>query len=178
MVYFSQELSNENFSCVYRIAAIFGLTKIDCLKVFSEFKGLPHRLQLVRKLNKVIFINDSKATNPSSTIWALKSVKAPIILLAGGKDKGLDYSSILPFLKKVKRVNLFGEAATKIREALGSRVETKSFRSLKEAVFSAYEGSEEEDTILLSPMCSSFDMFSDYQDRGNKFIEIVNSILS
>ncbi len=177
-VYFSREFSNENFSCVYRITAIFGLTKRDCLKVFSEFKGLRHRLQVARKLNKVTFINDSKATNPSSTIWALKNTKAPIILLAGGRDKGLDYSSILPHLKKVKRVNLFGEAAVKIREVLSVKVETKAFPSLEKAVLSSYQGAESGDTILLSPMCSSFDMFSNYQDRGDKFIEIVNSISS
>ena len=175
-VYFSQEFSNENFSCVYRIAAIFGLTKSDCWKVFSEFKGLPHRLQVARKLNKITFINDSKATNPSSTIWALKNTKAPIILLAGGRDKGLDYSPVLPHLKKVKRVNLFGEAAAKIREVLGAKVETEAFSSLEKAVLSSYRGAESGDTILLSPMCSSFDMFSDYQARGDKFIEIVNSL--
>jgi len=176
LVYFSKEFSNENFSCVYRVAAIFGLTKTDCLKVFSEFKGLRHRLEVVRELNKVTFINDSKATNPSSTIWALKNTKAPIILLAGGKDKGLDYSLILPHLGKVKRVNLFGEAAVKIREALGSKVKTEIFSSLKEAVLSSWQGVASGDTILLSPMCSSFDMFSNYQDRGDKFSEIVNSI--
>jgi len=178
LVYFSQEFSNENFSCVYRIAAIFGLTKTDCLGVFSEFKGLRHRLQVARKLDKITFINDSKATNPSSTIWALKNTKAPIILLAGGRDKGLDYASILPHLRKVKRVNLFGEAAVKIREVLGSKVEAEAFSSLEEAVLSSYQGAESGDTILLSPMCSSFDMFSNYQDRGDKFIEIVNSISS
>jgi len=177
-VYFSGEFSNDNFSCAYRIAAIFGLTKTDCLKVFSEFKGLSHRLQVVRKLNKITFINDSKATNPSSTIWALKNTKALIILVAGGRDKGLDYSSILPYLKKVKRVNLFGEAAVKIREILGPKVETKAFSSLEEAVLSSWQGAEPGDTILLSPMCSSFDMFSDYQDRGDKFIKIVNNISS
>ena len=178
LVYFSQEFSNENFSCVYRIAAVFGLTKTDCLKVFSEFKGLRHRLEVARKLNKVTFINDSKATNPSSTIWALKNTEAPIILVAGGRDKGLDYSAILPHLKKVKRVKLFGEAAVKIREVLGLKVETEAFSSLEEAVLSSYQGAESGDTILLSPMCSSFDMFSNYQDRGDKFIEIVNSISS
>ncbi len=178
LVYFSQEFSNENFSCAYRIAAIFGLTKTDCLGVFSEFKGLRHRLQVARKLDEVTFINDSKATNPSSTIWALKNTKAPIILLAGGRDKGLDYASILPHLRKVKRVNLFGEAAVKIREALGSKVEAEAFSSLEEAVLSSYQVAKSGDTILLSPMCSSFDMFSNYQDRGDKFIEIVNSISS
>ncbi|MCK4912259.1 MAG: UDP-N-acetylmuramoyl-L-alanine--D-glutamate ligase [Candidatus Omnitrophica bacterium] len=178
LVYFSDEFSNQNFSCVYRVAVIFGLTKNDCLKVFSEFNGLEHRLQIVKKVNKITFINDSKATNPSSTIWALKNTKGPIVLLAGGKDKGLDYSSILPYLRKVKKVNLFGEAADKIREALGSKVETQTFQSLEEIVLSSYKEAESGDTILLSPMCSSFDMFSNYQERGDKFIDIVNKISS
>ena len=98
------------------------------------------------------------------------------MLFRSGRDKGVGYSAALPCLKKVKRVNLFGEAAAKIREALGSGVETKIFRSLEEAVLSSYQGAESGDTILLSPMCSSFDMFSNYQDRGDKFIEIVNSL--
>ena len=75
-------------------------------------------------------------------------------------------------------MNLFGEAAAKIREALGSKVETEAFPSLEKAVLFSYQGAESGDTILLSPMCSSFDMFSNYQDRGDKFIEIVNSISS
>ena len=178
VVYFSNEFSNQNFSCVYRIAAIFGLAKNDCLKVFSEFKGLKHRLQVVRKLNKITFINDSKATNPSSTIWALKNTKTSIILLCGGKDKGLDYSSILPYLRKVNRVNLFGEAANKIREVLRCKVETKMFQSLEQAVLASYKEAKSGDTILLSPMCSSFDIFSNYKERGDKFIDIVNKISS
>ena len=178
VIYFSNEFSNQNFSCVYRIAAIFGLAKNDCLKVFSEFKGLKHRLQVVRKLNKITFINDSKATNPSSTIWALKNTKTSIILLCGGKDKGLDYSSILPYLRKVNRVNLFGEAANKIREVLRCKVETKMFQSLEQAVLASYKEAKSGDTILLSPMCSSFDIFSNYKERGDKFIDIVNKISS
>jgi len=178
LVYFSDQFSNQNFSCVYRIGAIFGLTKNDCLKVFSEFKGLKHRLQLVKKIGKVTFVNDSKATNPSATVWALKNTKAPIILLAGGKDKGLDYSSILPYLRKVKKINLIGEAANKINQALGFKIETKIFQSLEAAVLDSYRKAEPGDTILLSPMCSSFDMFSNYQDRGDKFIDIVNKIPS
>jgi len=178
LVYFSDEFSNQNFSCVYRIAAIFGLTKNDCLKVFSEFTGLKHRLQVVKKVDRVTFINDSKATNPSSTVWALKNTKAPIILLVGGKDKGLDYSSILPHLRKVRKINLIGEAAITIREVLGFKIETKIFQSLEEAVLDSYRKAKPGDTILFSPMCSSFDMFSNYQDRGDKFIDIVNKISS
>jgi len=175
-VYFSNEFSNENFSCVYRVASIFGLGKADCLSVFVNFKGFSHRLQFTKELRGITFINDSKATNPSSTIWALQNIKTPVILLAGGKDKGLDYASVTPFMKKVKRINLFGEASEKIKKALNSNIEAEIFPSFKEAILTSYRQAESGDTVLLSPMCSSFDMFSDYQHRGNSFMEIVNSL--
>jgi UDP-N-acetylmuramoylalanine--D-glutamate ligase len=176
IIYFSSELPNANFSCVYRIASIFGLGKADCLKVFSEFKGIPHRLQFVREINNVTFINDSKSTNPSSTIWAFQNTKRPIILIAGGKDKGVDYSAIVPYLKKVKKVNLFGQAAEKIKKALEFHIETELFASLKDVVFSSYQEASAGDVVLFSPMCSSFDMFLNYEDRGDKFIKVVSSI--
>ncbi|UCC94576.1 MAG: UDP-N-acetylmuramoyl-L-alanine--D-glutamate ligase [Candidatus Omnitrophota bacterium] len=176
VIYFSSEFPNENFSCAYRIANIFGISKTDCLHVFSQFKGLPHRLQLVRKLGNISFINDSKATNPSSTIWALQNIKGNIILVAGGKDKGVDYSVIAPYLKKVKKLNLLGEASYQIKEALTSHVDTEVFSSLNEAIVASFKEANPGDTVLFSPMCSSFDMFSNYRERGNKFIEIVNNL--
>ncbi|MFH1519092.1 MAG: UDP-N-acetylmuramoyl-L-alanine--D-glutamate ligase [Candidatus Omnitrophota bacterium] len=176
IVYFAEEFPNQNFSCVFKIATILGLGKVDCLNIFSQFKGLRHRLQLVRQVNKVTFINDSKATNPAATIWALKNTKAPIILLAGGKDKGLDYSAILAHSRKIRKIGLFGEAADKIKNVLNSKLEIKIFSSFEQAVLSSYREAMPGDTVLLSPMCSSFDMFSDYQARGDKFIEIVNSL--
>lgn len=176
VVYFSGEFPNDNFSCVYRIGHIFGLSKADCLGVFSQFKGLPHRLQFVRKIDGVTFINDSKATNPSSTIWALQNIKKNIILVAGGKDKGLGYTSILPYSKGVKKINLFGEAANKIREELQHKISTQIFKSLEEAVNVSFKEANEGDTVLLSPMCSSFDMFSSYRERGDKFVHIVKGI--
>ncbi|MFH1504077.1 MAG: Mur ligase family protein [Candidatus Omnitrophota bacterium] len=178
IVYFSQEFSNENLSCIARIAAIFGLNKDVCLKVFSEFKGLPHRLQVISKLKGVTFINDSKATNPSSTIWALKNIKAPVILIAGGKDKGLDYSCLSPYSGCLKKINLIGQAAFKIKEALGSNMEAglEIFSSLEGAVKASFEEACQGDTVLLSPMCASFDMFTDYKQRGCRFMEIVNTL--
>ncbi len=178
IVYFSDEFSNENFSCVYRIATIFGLGKADCLGVFSSFKGFSHRLQFAGKRDGITFINDSKATNPSSTIWALKNIKTPIILLAGGKDKGLDYSQISPFMKRVKKINIFGEASSKINGSLNSSVESEVFLTLQEATLASYKQAQVGDTILLSPMCASFDAFKNYEERGNSFMEIVNSFLS
>jgi UDP-N-acetylmuramoylalanine--D-glutamate ligase len=174
--YFSSEFPNENFSCVYRIAGIFGLSKIDCLNVFSTFRGIPHRLQTIRVLNDVAFINDSKSTNPSSTIWALKNIKGPVILIAGGKDKGVDYSAIVPYSRNIKKVNLFGQAAGKIKEALNPNMTVGVYPTLSEVVLSSFREARPGDKILLSPMCSSFDMFSNYMERGRKFVEIVNSL--
>jgi len=176
IVHFSKEFPNENLSCAYKIGSIFGLNKAECANIFSAFKGLPHRLQFVKRAEGVNFINDSKATNPSSAVWALKNIKTPIILLAGGKDKGLDFSLVNFYLKRVKKINLFGEASSKIKESLNSNVELEVFSSLEEAVASAHESAKSGDTILFSPMCASFDMFLDYKERGDKFIEIVNSL--
>jgi UDP-N-acetylmuramoylalanine--D-glutamate ligase len=176
ILYFSSEFSNDNFSCAYRIASLFGVSKLTSLKIFSSFKGLPHRLEFVKKIKGINFINDSKATNPSSTIWAIKNTPTPIILIAGGRDKGVDYSSLLPYLRKVKKVNLFGEAAPKIKEVLNSRVSLSIFSSLEEAVLNSFKEASSGDTVLFSPMCASFDMFSSYRERGKRFKEIINQI--
>ncbi|MCM8773974.1 MAG: Mur ligase family protein [Candidatus Omnitrophica bacterium] len=176
LVYFSNEFSNENYSAVYRIGEIFGLDKECCKKFFSRFKGLPHRLQIVRRIRGVTFINDSKGTNPNSTIWAIKNIDTPIILIAGGKDKGLDYSLVKPYLCKVKKVNLIGETALKISDILKDTVKVEIFVSLKEAVVNAFSEANSNDTVLFSPMCSSFDMFANYRDRGRRFIEIVKNL--
>lgn len=176
IVHFSSEFENQNFSCVYRIAGIFGLGKAQCLQTFNSFKGIPHRLQLVRVLSGVNFVNDSKSTNPSSTIWAFRNIKGPIILVAGGKDKGVDYASIIPYLSRVKKVNLFGQAAQKIEKALSGHAKTQIFSSLEGVVSASFGEASPKDTVLFSPMCSSFDMFTNYMDRGRKFIEIVKSL--
>ncbi|MBD3264638.1 MAG: hypothetical protein GF375_06020, partial [Candidatus Omnitrophica bacterium] len=176
VVEFSKEFPDENFSCVYKIASILGLKKHDCLEVFSSFRGLSHRLQFVRNIEGVAFINDSKATNPSSTVWALKNTGGPIILLAGGKDKGLDYSVIVPYLKKVKKINLFGEAAEKIKKTLTGYADIEIFTSLKELVDASLHQASGGDKILFSPMCSSYDMFSDYKHRGNSFMGLVKKL--
>jgi UDP-N-acetylmuramoylalanine--D-glutamate ligase len=176
IVYFSNEFENENFSCVWRVAKIFGLSKADCLKTFAEFKGLPHRLEFVRKIDNILFINDSKATNPSSTIWALKNIKDPVILLAGGKDKGLDYSCLREHLRGVKKINAFGQAAAKIKKALGDAVAFEVFSTLDEATVISFKEAAFGDVVLLSPMCASFDAFRDYQHRGEHFVNTVKTL--
>ncbi len=172
--YFGEDKINENFSCVKVVSSIFGIPSYICDKVFSQFEGLPHRLQTVATIRGVTFINDSKATNPLSTIWALKNIHKPIILIAGGKDKGLDYSCLIPFLKKVKKINVFGQAKEKISKVLGDRREVIAFDDLKKAIEDAFFSAKEGDVVLFSPMCSSFDMFSNYIERGNFFTRVVD----
>lgn len=176
IVWFSRECSNENFSCAYKIAGIFGVAKSECERFFSKFKGLPHRMQFVRKLRGVGFINDSKATNPASTIWALTNIKSPVILIAGGKDKGVDFFSITPYLANVRKVFLFGEACQRINRELSPCVQTQIVSSINESVVNAFCEAKAGDTVILSPMCSSFDMFANYEERGSKFMEIVNAL--
>lgn len=173
---FGFEMENENLSCVYRIGSIFGVDENACRKLFSSFPGLPHRAQLVRKIDEVSFVNDSKATNPASTVWALKNIKAPIVLIAGGKDKGLDYRLIVPYMKNVKKLNLFGAAAKKIESELGRDVPTELFGSLEDVIHGSKRDANPGDCVLLSPMCSSYDMFTSYIERGRKFAEIVNRL--
>lgn len=177
--FFQNELDNENFSAAYKIASIFGVTKSSCQRVFTSFKGLPHRMQVVENIRGVTFINDSKATNPSSTIWALKNMKRPVILIAGGKDKGMNYHSVSPFLKNVKKINLFGEAKDKIKKSLNTYNNIiEIFPNLKETIISSFKEAREKDVILFSPMCASFDSFSDYKERGRFFIKVVKEISS
>lgn len=175
-LFFSDEFSNENLSCVYRIGSIYGIDKSSCLSLFSQFTGLPHRMQKVRTVRGINFINDSKATNPSSTIWALNNLDGPVILIAGGKDKGFDFSPVLPYLKKVKKINIFGEAGPKLRAAFHKSAELENFSSLEDAVDNSFQRATPGDTVLFSPMCASFDMFRNYIQRGNKFIEIVKEL--
>jgi len=146
-------------------------------KVLKEFQGIPHRMEFVREIQGVRFINDSKATNVSSVMKSLASFNEPIILIAGGKDKGLDYSSLRPLVeKKVKALILLGEAKEKIAQALSSGKRIKMAEDMKEAVNIAFGLAEEGEIVLLSPACSSYDMFQDFQERGEAFKAVVRKL--
>jgi len=175
VVYFSQENGlNPNQAAVLAVGSVLGIKKDLCLKVFSEFKGVEHRQEFVTKINNISFINDSKATTVESAMYALNNIDSPIILIAGGKDKGLDYSVILDLARrKVKEVVLIGEARQKIREAFKGMLPIHEAGTLEDAVKLAFNRSKSGDCVLLSPMCSSFDMFSDYEERGRVFKKAV-----
>ena len=165
-----QEGLNPNHEAVMAVGAILGITQELCMKVFSEFKGLEHRLEYVAQINNIRFINDSKATLAESTMWAIRSIASPIILIAGGRDKRVEYQRILEAARnKVKEVILIGEAKEKIRDALEGFLKTDEAATLDEAVRKAYAHASAGDTVVLSPMCSSFDMFENYEERGRAF---------
>jgi UDP-N-acetylmuramoylalanine--D-glutamate ligase len=172
-----QDAANPNQAAVLAVAGILGIEKKICADVLTHFRGVEHRLELVRTINGVSFINDSKATTVDSAIWALENIHSPVILIAGGKDKGLDYSLILPFAQgKVKDVILIGEARNKIRRALQGGMPLEEAATLQEAVERARAKALPGDCVLLSPMCSSFDMFTSYEERGRVFKEIVGRL--
>ncbi|MDD4940202.1 MAG: Mur ligase family protein [Candidatus Omnitrophica bacterium] len=162
--------SNPNYAAVLAVASILGIDKELCLRVFSGFKGIEHRLEDVQMINDVQFINDSKSTTVDSTLWAFKNISRPILLIAGGKDKGSDYGAVSDLIRqKARAVILIGEAKGKIKSALRGTADIKEASTLEEAVGLAYLSAKRGDCVLLSPMCSSYDMFRDYEERGRVF---------
>jgi UDP-N-acetylmuramoylalanine--D-glutamate ligase len=173
--FFSQkENLNPNQAAVMTVAEILGINEKLVRQVFSDFKGIEHRMEYIRDLSGIKFINDSKATTVDSALWALNNINSKIILIAGGRDKGSDYSLVVKeAFKKIKEVVLIGEAKTKIRAAFSGFSAISDAATLEEAVRIAYAKASPGDYILFSPMCSSFDMFKDYEDRGRVFKKAV-----
>jgi len=158
-------------------ASALGISEDICLKVFSEFKGVEHRLEFVRDLGGVDFINDSKSTTVEAGRWALERALKPMVMICGGLDKHLDYSPLKPLVaRKVKHMTAIGQAREIMKATFGDVVAVDTFTSLEEAVKAAREKAKSGEAVLLSPMCASFDMFKDYEHRGRCFKEIVNSL--
>jgi UDP-N-acetylmuramoylalanine--D-glutamate ligase len=149
--------------------------KADILPAAGYFIGLRHRFELVAEIAGIKFIDDSKSTTVDSTLKALESFPGDeVILIAGGRDKGSDYSPIINQAKKLKYAVLIGEARKKIKDSLkGSNIPVAEAATMQEAVSFARGLAGEGDTVLLSPMCSSFDMFKDYKERGEVFRQAV-----
>ncbi len=169
--------SNPNFAAVWEIAKIIGIKEATVSQVLRDFKGVEHRLEWVRQINGVHFINDSKATTAQAAIWALERLNAPVIMICGGRDKNIDFSAAASLVRqKVKRMLLIGEARKKLREVFNGLVTMEECASLPEAVARANEIAQAGDSVLLSPMCASFDMFANYQERGRCFKEAVHHL--
>lgn len=157
------------------VANIYGLRKDQIKESLSDFKSLEHRLESVTKVRGIEFINDSKATNVNSTWYALETIDKPIIWIAGGIDKGNDYSILQPLVKsKVKAMICLGMDNNKLHAAFGKCVDILvNCTNMKDAVRMAYTLGDPGDAVMLSPACASFDLFENYQDRGDKFKEMV-----
>ena len=145
----------------------------------SNFEGAEHRLENVQKVNEVLYINDSKATNINATFYALECMDNPTVWIVGGVDKGNDYHELLPLVReKVKAIVCLGLDNQKIIDAFSDVVETiVEANSAMEAVAYAYRLAKKDETVLLSPACASFDLFENYEDRGRQFKKAVRTIL-
>ncbi|MFQ5953223.1 MAG: UDP-N-acetylmuramoyl-L-alanine--D-glutamate ligase [Candidatus Omnitrophota bacterium] len=167
----------DNIASSILVARIMGSSDGSIREGIMTFKGLAHRFERVGVFNGIEFIDDSKATNIDATRWALESLEGKVILLAGGRDKGGDYSSISALVKnKVKAMVLIGEARDRITETFSSVVPVHAAETMAEAVNQARSIAKEGDTVMLSPMCSSFDMFSSYKERGEAFQQEVKKV--
>ncbi|MEM9867286.1 MAG: cyanophycin synthetase, partial [Bacteroidota bacterium] len=159
-------------------ALLVNVRKEAIRQSIQTFQGVPHRLEKVLKINHVEYVNDSKATNVNATYYALEGIKKPIVWIVGGVDKGNDYSELMPLVReKVKAIICLGMDNSRIMEAFGNvihlMVETYS---MHEAVKVAYKIAERGDNVLLSPACASFDLFENYEDRGNQFKEEIKRL--
>jgi UDP-N-acetylmuramoylalanine--D-glutamate ligase len=160
------------------IAKLVSIRKETIRECISNFQGAPHRLEKVLKINHVQYINDSKATNVNATYFALDSVKTQTVWIVGGVDKGNDYTALMSLVReKVKAIICLGMDNTKIKETFGNVVDlVVETYAMEEAVKVAYKISERGDTVLLSPACASFDLFENYEDRGNQFKNCVKNL--
>ena len=160
-------------------ACLLNIRRDDIRSALSDFAGVEHRLEPVATINGVEWINDSKATNVNSTWYALEAMKRPVVLILGGKDKGNDYSEILPLVReKVKAIVAMGKDNAKITAYFGENTTLPVIdtHSLADAVEACRGLASDGDTVLLSPCCASFDLFKSYEDRGEQFKEMVKQL--
>ncbi|KGN95378.1 UDP-N-acetylmuramoyl-L-alanine--D-glutamate ligase [Porphyromonas crevioricanis] len=161
----------QNAMAVALAASVVGISNESLYQALHVFRNVPHRLEFVRSLKDVRYVNDSKATNIQSTVAALESMTTPIVLILGGTDKGNDYSVIEEAVKE-KAIGLvfLGVDNDKLHKAFDGKVaQIADARSMPEAVRKATEMARPGSTVLLSPCCASFDLFSNYEDRGDQF---------
>lgn len=165
-----------NSMAVISTAMLIGVDKDKLVSALGSFKGVEHRLEFVKEINGIKFINDSKATNVDSVWYALRSFDEPIYLILGGKDKGNNYNDIKEEVKKrVKKIYAIGSSAQKVYDFFKNIKPVEIVDSLTAAVDRGLAEAAEGDIVLLSPACASFDMFKNYEDRGTQFKSIVNN---
>ncbi|MEY8850184.1 UDP-N-acetylmuramoyl-L-alanine--D-glutamate ligase [Psychroserpens sp. XS_ASV72] len=168
----------KNAMAASTVAHLLKIRKQTIRESLENFQGVEHRLEHVLKINKVQYINDSKATNVNATYYALESMDAPTVWIVGGQDKGNDYQELFQFVnEKVKAIICLGVDNQKLLENFGGMVDViVETQFMSEAVKIAYKIAEAGDNVLLSPACASFDLFENYEDRGRQFKEAVRNL--
>ena len=162
---------------VISAAKLFDAENEKIIDALHSFRGVEHRLELVRIIDGVKFINDSKATNVDSVWFALRSFNEPIFLILGGQDKGNDYNKIKNLvIEKVVKIYAIGSSADKIFNFFHTLTKVEIKYSLEEVVLAANNEARQNEVVLLSPACASFDMFDNYEHRGKVFKESVNKL--
>ena len=169
----------DNIMAALASTLLLGCDAPRAQKAVEDFPGLPHRMELVARINGIPWYNDSKGTNVGSVVKSLESFDGGITLIAGGRDKGGDYAPLAELVKeRVEHMILIGEAKEKIRSALGHLTDTRLAGSLEEAVELAHALTASGGVVLFSPACSSFDMFRNYEERGERFATLARGVES
>ena len=168
----------KNAMAAATVAHLLKIRKQTIRESLENFQGVEHRLEHVLRINKVEYINDSKATNVNATYYALESMDAPTVWIVGGLDKGNDYKTLYPFVnEKVKAIICLGVDNEKLFKAFGNMVDIiVETQFMSEAVKIAYKIADAGDNVLLSPACASFDLFQNYEDRGRQFKNAVRNL--
>lgn len=168
----------KNAMAASTVAHLLKIRKQTIRESLENFQGVEHRLENVLKINKVQYINDSKATNVNATYYALESMETPTVWIVGGTDKGNEYKELYQFInEKVKAIICLGADNTKLLESFGGMVDViTETQSMSEAVKMAYKLANPGDSVLLSPACASFDLFESYEDRGRQFKDAVRNL--
>lgn len=168
----------KNAMAASTVATLLKIRKSIIRDSLESFPGVEHRLERVLKINNVVYINDSKATNVNATFYALDSMESPTVWIVGGEDKGNDYGELLPLVnEKVKAIICLGLDNQKIINAFGNIVDIMvETQSMNDAIQVAYRLASRGDNVLLSPACASFDLFDNYEDRGRQFKNAVRNL--
>ncbi|WPR72711.1 UDP-N-acetylmuramoyl-L-alanine--D-glutamate ligase [Flavobacterium sp. NG2] len=168
----------KNAMAATSVAKLMQIRKATIRESLSNFQGVEHRLEKVLKIQNVQYINDSKATNVNATFFALDSMNTPTVWIVGGVDKGNDYNELMSLVReKVKAIVCLGVDNRKIIDAFGNVVDVMvEVHNMREAVIMAQRLTEKGDSVLLSPACASFDLFENYEDRGNQFKQAVQNL--
>lgn len=163
----------ENATAVWKVAQHFGISAEFFQKALDSFEKPPHRIECVAVVDGVTYINDSKATNVDAMVKALEGMQAPVILLAGGLDKGGSFRPVLDFKAKIRQIFAFGQCREKIESELASDLPVEVCEKMQDATRRAMEIAREGEVVLLSPGCASLDSFKSYAHRGEEFKRII-----